>query len=48
MPCYKNEEQNHNRTDNRSFENLAHFKYLGMTITNKTDLGGNEDVIELG
>jgi hypothetical protein len=33
---HQNAGRNHNiKTDNRSFENLARFKYLGTTVTNQ-------------
>jgi hypothetical protein len=36
MSQHQNEEQNHNlKTANRSSENMAKFKYLWMTVTNK-------------
>jgi hypothetical protein len=36
MPCHQNAGQNHDiKIANRSFENVAQFKYLGMTITNE-------------
>jgi hypothetical protein len=39
MSCHPNSGQNHNiRTANESFENVAKFKYLGMTLTNKNDI----------
>jgi sorting nexin-29 len=39
MSCHPNSGQNHNtRTANEMFENVAKFKYLGMTLTNKNDI----------
>jgi hypothetical protein len=36
MSCQQNAEQNRNiRTDNKAFENAAHFRYLGTTITDQ-------------
>jgi hypothetical protein len=36
MSCHQNVGKNHNlKIGNRSFENVAHFKYLGMTATNQ-------------
>jgi hypothetical protein len=36
MSSHKNVGQNHNiKTPNRSFENVAMFKYLGTTVTHK-------------
>jgi hypothetical protein len=38
MFCHQNSGQNQNiRTANESFENVAKFKYLGMTLTNQND-----------
>jgi hypothetical protein len=31
MSCHQNAGQNHNTTANKSFENMAKFRYLGMT-----------------
>jgi hypothetical protein len=40
MSCYPNSGQNQNiRIANESFENMAKFKYLGMTLTNQNDIG---------
>jgi hypothetical protein len=39
MSCYQNSEHNQNiRIANESFENVAKFKYLGMTLTNQNDI----------
>jgi hypothetical protein len=39
MCCHQNSGQNQNiRIANESFENVAKFKYLGMTLTNKNDI----------
>jgi hypothetical protein len=39
ISCHLNSGQNQNiRTANASFENVAKFKYLGMTLTNKNDI----------
>jgi hypothetical protein len=39
MSCHLNSGQNQNiRTANVSFENVAKFKYMGMTLTNKNDI----------
>jgi hypothetical protein len=39
MSCQPNSELNQNkRIDNESFENVAKFKYLGMTLTNQNDI----------
>jgi hypothetical protein len=36
LPHHKNAGQSHDiKIDNRSFENVAQFKYLGMTVTNQ-------------
>jgi hypothetical protein len=36
---HQNAGQNHDiKIANRSFENVAHFKYLGMTVTNKNSI----------
>jgi hypothetical protein len=36
MSCYQNAGQNHDmKTANRSFENVAQLKYLGMSVTNQ-------------
>jgi hypothetical protein len=36
MSCYQNGGQNHNiKIDDRSFENVAWFKYLGTKVTNQ-------------
>jgi hypothetical protein len=36
MSRHQNTGQHHNiKTANRSFENVAKFKYLGMTVTNQ-------------
>jgi hypothetical protein len=36
MSRHQNSEQNHNLlTANKSFENVAKFKYFGITVTNK-------------
>jgi hypothetical protein len=35
LPPHQNAGQNHDiKIANRSFENMAQFKYLGMTVTN--------------
>jgi hypothetical protein len=37
LSCYQNVGQNHGiKTANRHFENVAKFRYLGMTITNQS------------
>jgi hypothetical protein len=39
MSLHPNSGQNQNiRTANESFENVATFKYLGMTLTNQNDI----------
>jgi hypothetical protein len=39
MSCYLNSGQNQNiRIANESLENVAKFKYLGMTLTNQNDI----------
>jgi hypothetical protein len=39
MYCHQNSEQNqYIRTVNESFENVAKFKYLWMTLTNKNEI----------
>jgi hypothetical protein len=39
MSCHPNSGQNQNiRIDNESFEKVAKFKYLGMTLTNQNDI----------
>jgi hypothetical protein len=47
---HQNAGQNHDiKTANRCSENVAQFRYLRMTITNKKlDSGGNEEETELG
>jgi hypothetical protein len=38
---HQNAGQNHNiKIANRSFENVAQFKYLGMTLTNRNSIQG--------
>jgi hypothetical protein len=46
--CHQNAAcQNHDiKVANRSFENVAQLKYLGMTNKSKFDLGGNQEEIE--
>jgi hypothetical protein len=45
-----NAEQNHDiKIANRSFENVAQFKYFGKTVNkSKFDSGGNLEHIKLG
>jgi hypothetical protein len=39
MSCHSNSGQNQNkRISNKLFENVAKFKYLGMTLTNQNDI----------
>jgi hypothetical protein len=39
MSCHPNSGQNQNiRTANESFEKVAKFKYLGMTLKNQNDI----------
>jgi hypothetical protein len=39
MFCHLNSGQNRNmRINNESFDNVAKFKYLGMTLTNENDI----------
>jgi hypothetical protein len=39
MSCHQNSGQNQNiRIANESFENVAKFKYLGTTLTNRNDI----------
>jgi hypothetical protein len=39
MPCHLNSGQNQNvRLANESFENVAGFKYLGMTLSYQNDI----------
>jgi hypothetical protein len=39
MSCHQNSGQNQNiRIANESFENVAKFKFLGMTVTNQNDI----------
>jgi hypothetical protein len=39
MSCHPNSGQNQNiRTPNESFQNVAKFKYLGMTLTNQNGI----------
>jgi hypothetical protein len=47
---HQNAGQNRNiKTDYRSFENVAQFKYFGTTVTNqKFHSGGNEEETEFG
>jgi hypothetical protein len=36
LSCHQNARENHNiEVSNRSFENVAQFRYFGMTITNQ-------------
>jgi hypothetical protein len=36
LSCHQNAGQNHDtKIANRSFENVEHLKYLGMTVTNQ-------------
>jgi hypothetical protein len=36
LPCHQNAEENHDiKIVNRSFENVAHFKYSGTAVTNQ-------------
>jgi hypothetical protein len=47
MSHHQNAGKNHNiKIANRSFENVAVFRYLGMTITNQNLI--HEEQIELG
>jgi len=36
MSHHQNAEQNHNKTDNRSFENVTKFKYMGTEATKQS------------
>jgi hypothetical protein len=37
---YKNAGQNYNKETNKSFKNIAEFKYLGITLTNQNHIYG--------
>jgi hypothetical protein len=44
LSCHQNAGQNHGiKIPKRSFENVAQFKYLGMTVTNQEEIKGRSN-----